>query len=361
MRDLIIVGNNLANLPTASVEVVKCLKNVARVIWVNINYCSPTASFNGDRPLLSLPRKRMDEVQSLTLSVKLAHDIPGSSVMGTTGAKQQILAQLHPFLRKHHVSRPLIWTSDLNIADIHLSIDGASLVFYSDREFDNSATEMMQELAMIQHADIIFGATEKICARYPSSKTFLLRHGVDLKLFCSPTSAANDLPRNKPVAGYYGSLDHSIDYQMLLLCALSTPDWNFVILGKNTLPYYPLPKLNNVFYLGDKEHRQLPSYSQHWQACLLPLNTPRPCADDIEAKLLEYLAVGSPVISSAQITDSRFNKYINHVDSAYEMSNALKLAAYEPKGSADIVFSDCWQVRSRYVDNILNRYSLSNL
>ncbi|OLQ95337.1 hypothetical protein BIY21_06440 [Vibrio ponticus] len=356
MRDLIVFTSYKQSKPNNSVEIVQCLDNFKRVIWVNLDYTQRSGKH-------VFPKHQCPALLHAGRGENIYLNIADVPVTDTQNkrerAKQIILDALMPILYAHQISRPVLWTSERIVADLLDQFDRTSLVYLCDKEetfqsVQHAHIAFLQEQLLVNCSDVVFAANENLCAQFPAKKTFLLQQGVDLKLFCTPAPKAVDLPNNgKPTAGFYADLDTHIDFRLLFLTALSRPDWNFAVLGANKLPHYPLPRLNNVYYLGPKQHRLLPSYSQHWQASILPLASTGCYSAAAQQTLLEYLAVGAPIITTDRYNIGRFSKYVNLVQSAHEMSEALQAAVYEPKRSADLVFSDSWQVRSRFVDSVL--------
>lgn len=363
MRDMIIFNNHNDHFPSSSRHLIKCLRNIGRVIWVDIHHEYAAANSQPCRHsehFLSKSEKFFyGFTQSRHIFVEMNQVSPIQSAKERQEAILRILQVLQPVLRKHHVSAPIIWTSELYIADLQSHLSGASLVYYCNEEsvadtVTDTQLKFEQEQTMVRNANVIFCSNDIICSRFPRNKTLLLPQAVDTELFCQPTVIAHDMPKqDKPIAGFYGELDDHIDYQLLYYSALNLPDWNFLFIGKNKLSNYPLPRLANIHYLGPKPHCDLPSYSQHWQASLLPYKREIVPPLTIETTLLEYLAVGAPIITTSTYCIKSYTKYINVVESAHEMSEALRLATYEQKTPSDLVISDSWQVRSNFVSRIL--------
>lgn len=357
MRDMIILGSHNDNYSTSSMHLIKCLRNIGRVIWVDIQHQTKTPYSASNQVSLDAPvQHRLNTAQRRHIFLQVNQVPYIHSPIDRQDAIQRILNVLKPVLKTQQISAPIIWTSELYIADLQPHLTGSSLVYYCDDESDaRSQLAFEQEQTMVRNANVIFGSNDIICSRFPRNKTLLLPQAVDTELFCKPALIASDMPKqDKPIAGFYGDLDSKIDYQLLFYTALNLPTWNFVFLGKNTFSNYPLPKLNNIHYLGPKPHYELPRYSQHWQVSLLPYKKDAIIPRRVATTLLEYLAVGAPIVTTSASCVSSYNKYINVVESAHEMSEALKLAIYEQRTPSDLVISESCQVRSQFVSRILD-------
>lgn len=368
MRDMIVFGEDFGGLPSSTQHLVKHLPQMRKIIWVNsIGLRQPKLTRNdcyrAIGKLLGKAKGGFNTPSQLPDNIHVVNlrTIPApSSDLTRQLAKTMMLKQLLPVLKQHNITRPILWSSLPTAADLCGHLNESSVIYYCGDDFSSLAgvdhhVVTQHENDMVRKANIVIGASEKICAKFPRCKTLLLPHGVDIDLFSQPAPKADDFPNNgKPVAGFYGSLSTWFDYELINYVALNLPHWDFVFIGPNEMQGYPLPKLDNIHYLGPKAHHQLPCYSQHWQASLLPFRS----NDQIQAcnplKLREYLAAGAPVIATPFPALEAYSEYINVVENAHEMSEALKLAIYEPKHSADIVADDSWRVRSQFVRHLMD-------
>ncbi|MDA0147613.1 glycosyltransferase family 1 protein [Vibrio sp. LaRot3] len=369
MRDMVVFGEDFGGLPSSTQHLVKYLAKDRQVIWVNsiglrqprfnLHDCKRAAS-----KLLGHGKQGFDRFEDTPTNISVVNlrTIPApQSGLSRQMAKQMMLSQLKPILKNHNIHKPILWSSLPTAADLVGHLDEHAVVYYCGDDFSalsgvDHNTVARHEEELVKKANIIFGASENLCAKFPNCKTQLLPHGVDVDLFTTPTQPANDLPKSgKPIAGFYGSLSTWIDYELIHYVAINLPNWEFVFIGPNELNHYPLPRLDNVHYLGPKPHHQLPSYSQHWQASLLPFKANNQINACNPLKLLEYLAVGAPVISTPFPALQPYSKYINIVETAHEMSGALKLATYEPRLPSDIVTQDSWQCRGEFVKRMLDQ------
>ncbi|OXE23895.1 glycosyl transferase, partial [Vibrio parahaemolyticus] len=75
------------------------------------------------------------------------------------------------------------------------------LIYYCGDDFGALAgvdhqTVMEHERTLVDSADFILAASDKLAARFPDNKTTTLPHGVDFSLFSTPAEKASDLPNN---------------------------------------------------------------------------------------------------------------------------------------------------------------------
>ena len=106
-----------------------------------------------------------------------------------------------------------------------------------------------------------------------------------------------DLPR--PRLGFYGVIDERFDTELLDQLAELRPDWSFVMVGPVVkISEDELPKRPNIHYLGGKSYDQLPAYLCGWDVALMPFAMNESTQFISPTKTPEYLAGGTPVVST---------------------------------------------------------------
>jgi UDP-galactopyranose mutase len=106
-----------------------------------------------------------------------------------------------------------------------------------------------------------------------------------------------DLP--KPRLGFYGVIDERFDTELLASVAEMRPDWSFVMVGPVVkISEEDLPKQRNIHYLGGKTYDQLPAYLSGWDVALMPFAMNESTQFISPTKTPEYLAGGTPVVST---------------------------------------------------------------
>ena len=106
-----------------------------------------------------------------------------------------------------------------------------------------------------------------------------------------------DLPR--PRLGFYGVLDERFDTGLLARAAEMRPDWSFVMVGPVVkIAPEDLPHRPNIHYLGPKTYAELPGYLSGWDVALMPFAMNESTEFISPTKTPEYLAGGTPVVST---------------------------------------------------------------
>tara|TARA_Y100001956_G_scaffold82678_1_gene104698 strand:+ start:257 stop:1369 length:1113 start_codon:yes stop_codon:yes gene_type:complete len=367
MRDLIVFGEDFGGLPSSTQHLITRLASDRRVLWVNsiglrqprFNLKDMGRAFN---KLVGKAKKGYGNVTTTHPNIHVANikTIPAPcSDLARKLAKSMIVAQLKPLIAKLKLRSPILWTSLPTAADLCGSLNESAVVYYCGDDFSSLAgvdhdVVRQHELDLVSQAHLVLAASNELCRKFPSVKTHLLPHGVDMSLFSQPRSRANDLPTSgKPIAGFYGSLSNWLDYDMLGLLCKQRPDWEFVFIGPIEVNENPLPKLANVHYLGPKPHHQLPSYSQHWNVGLLPFVLNGQILSCSPLKLMEYLAAGSPVISSPFPASRSYREHIHFAHTAEQYSDALDNVLIQQKPTVLKLKEESWDSRSNELSRLL--------
>ena len=369
MRDLIVFGEDFGGLPSSTQHLVRYLSKTHKVLWVNsigLRQPKPCAK-DIKRALNKLFGRNNAHAQNMSsatdapnITVINLRTIPApKSQLSRQVAKRLMLSQLKPVIKQLGMIDPIIWTSLPTAADLCGHLGESSVVYYCGDDFEALAgvdhdTVKAHEDDLIDKADLIFSASNKLMNKFPACKTQLLPHGVDLELFSTPAPRALDLPSgHRPIAGFYGSLSEWLDYGLIEIVAKSLPDWDFVFIGPNELPTLQLPSYANVHYLGPKAHSELPKYSQHWDVSLLPFVDNEQIRACSPLKLMEYLAAQTPIITTPFPALMPYKSYVSTVNNAQQMVDALKQARNLKVVPNGVVDQDSWQQRGKFVNWML--------
>jgi len=111
----------------------------------------------------------------------------------------------------------------------------------------------------------------------------------------------------RPVIGYIGHVGKDrIDSEILEYLAQSHPEWSIILIGPIELHKKSISHFKNLYLLGPRNYEDLPKYLKSFDICIIPFLL-NPLTRSINpTKLLEYLAAGKPVVSTAIPDVERF-------------------------------------------------------
>lgn len=305
--DMMVFGEDWGQHPSSTQHLIKHFLGEQEVVWIN--------SLGLRRPKLNAhDLKRIWQKLSAFMQTPapceatkvqpqlinpLALPLPGNPI--ARWCNQRLLnKKLSPLLK--HASKPVLWTSLPSAVDVVGTLGERAAVYYCGDDFSaldgvdhEPIAKMEQELAA--KCQLIITASSQLAKKFPAHKTMVLPHGVDYELFSTPVEKASDLPSG-PVAGFYGAIAGWFDQQLMVNTARLLPEWTFVLVGPAKTDISALIAEPNIQWLGPREHSALPQYSQHWDVGLLPFKRNAQIEACNPLKLREYLAAGSPIVST---------------------------------------------------------------
>jgi len=369
-RNLIVFGEDWGGLPSSTQHLISQLAKQRKIVWVNsIGLRRPTFGWRDiKRALNKLTRsssnssvdKASKALPSDNFYIVHPRTLPAPrSRLGRWLAARLLISQIAPVVKMAKLQSPVLWMSLPTAVDVAGKLGESALVYYCGDDFSALAgvdhdTVARREEELAEKADLILSASEKLCQKFPPSRSFLLPHGVDFSLFSKPVPRAADLPDDgRPVAGFYGSISAWLDIEMLQETIRKMPDWHFVFIGKSVVDTSALAAFSNVHLLGERPHQQLPCYSHHWTASLLPFINNAQIQACNPLKLSEYLAAGRPVISTSFPAIEPFRGLVQVANSSDALIEALKASQHIdslpafPDALRNTVIKNSWAARAQ--------------
>ncbi|MBT0002338.1 glycosyltransferase [Vibrio alginolyticus] len=371
MTDIVVFGEDFGGLPSSTQHIVKRLAANHRILWVNsIGLRQPKLdSKDIQRALNKLTRvfhnvgshkPTLDSETNPNIHIINLLTIPApNSALARKVAAKMMKHQLNKQLQALGFDKPVFWTSLPTAADVCAEMNPRGLIYYCGDDFSALAgvdhdTVTKHERTLVNAANVIFTASETLSTKFPSHKTVTLPHGVNVSLFSEPAPKAKDLSDNgRKVLGFYGSLSEWLDYDLIAQVADQAPDWDLVFIGPNEFSDNPLPQRSNIYYLGPRAHHTLPRYSQHWDASWLPFVDNAQIKACNPLKLLEYLATGTPVISTSFPALMPYKHMLHIVQNVEDVCASLDHLIPPPANSKQYVQQQSWEARANQVDKLV--------
>lgn len=314
-RPLIVFGEDWGAHPSSTQHIVNVLGQTRPVIWLNsiglrkpkltqhdlVRVVNKVNSFIVNTPKQNKTTKR-DNSHFIIINPLV---IPcANSWLSLKLSKLVLKWQLRLACKKLAIEDPIIWTSLPTSVDYLDLFDNAPCVYYCGDDFNSlegvdHQFVSQKEDELVKKSSYIFTASEKMLDRFPSEKAINIPHGVNFSLFSNQVdSTPCDLPRGKPIAGFYGSISAWLDQNLLVKTIQALPHWHFVFIGKIDCNVDKLQQFPNVYFLGTKPHKDLPKYIQNWNVAMLPFVNNKQIQMCNPLKLREYLASGTPVVTT---------------------------------------------------------------
>jgi len=360
-RPLVMFGEDWGGLPSSTQHLARRFAEDRPVIWVNsIGLRRPRLTLKDAGRVLNKLRRmiapRVAPVHAVPVPAGMtvvhprAVSWPGSALAAVMN-RVLLGRQIRKALADRGLERPILWTSLPSAVDVAGALGAAGLVYYCCDDFeglegvDHGPVGRM-ERRLVARADLVFTTSDHLARKLSAGNHVSLPHGADTDHFMTPAPRPADLPTGK-TALFYGSLSGWIDTGLLAELARTRPDWNLVLIGAVQTDVSELQTLDNVHLLGPRAHAELPGYVQHADAALLPFrDTPQIRACN-PLKLREYLASGTPVVSTDFPALAPYRAAIQVAEGADGFSTALD--SLDPKAAGrrqSLVRGETWEARA---------------
>jgi glycosyltransferase involved in cell wall biosynthesis len=158
-----------------------------------------------------------------------------------------------------------------------------------------------REQRLLREADFVFASARALVEEKAGvRKIHYLPHGVEIEHFQRPAPGVpEDMKEFKrPVVGFVGGIEPWVNMSWIEAAARRFPAASFVLIGDIRVRIDELARLPNVHFLGYRAYDQVPRYVTTFNVCIIPFEINQLTAAVNPIKVLEYLALGKPVVSS---------------------------------------------------------------
>lgn len=173
--------------------------------------------------------------------------------------------------------------------------------------FEGADPEMRAlEDRLLGLADVVFTGGRSLYERLAPRRAdvHLEPSSVDVAHFAQARSWSHAPPSDQaaipgPRLGWFGVIDERMNLALLAQAADLRPAWNFIMLGPTAkIDAASLPQRRNIHWLGPKDYQALPGYLAGWDCGIMPFALNAATAHISPTKTPEYLAAGTPVVST---------------------------------------------------------------
>jgi glycosyltransferase involved in cell wall biosynthesis len=312
-RDIIMICSDWNRHPGSTQHIAELLAKRNRVLWVSgIPLRAPRLSGRDVRRVLEKGRKMiLSQVNSYdhTLPVVELHPLflPFYDIPVILRLNDYLLrSTLMKKIRELRFQDYTILSSTPMVAGIIGTMGELSSHYLCMDDYGGNKDSFrildQLERKMLERVDSTFAMSDYLMKnRVPKTGEInFFPEGVDLNHFKPkggpvPASLSNV---KKPIVGYAGLLEWWVDYELIVKCARAYPHATFVILGAAKVDISILQSERNVLCLGHIPYKELPQYYELFDVGLIPRKINRLTVAMNPLKLLEYLAMGMPVVST---------------------------------------------------------------
>lgn len=195
----------------------------------------------------------------------------------------------------------------------------------------------------VKRAEKIIAVSQNLVKKYKkvNSNVFLYPTPAELSAYLNyrfnKDDDINDITRlKKPIAGFIGSgtIPGKLDVELIYNLADKFPQINFVFIGLYKKKYLDFKRYPNLINLGYKNRELLAAYVANFDVCLIPYCLNKYGQSAYPVKIMEYLAMGKPVVSTALPAVEKLaeKKLIYTAENKEDFANKLEIALKENDG-----------------------------
>lgn len=341
-RNIIVFSDDWGRYPSTLQHIGKVLSKCNRIIWVgSLGLRKPQFSITDLKRvveklklmLFSQKKNLISEVIIVNPFIIPLHDIKVIRWINSF----LLLFQLKRVLSKHNFTEPIVLTSSVIMDSIADKLSATSLHYFCLDDFTlfKGAFNCIQmlEKSILTRVDTCFAISETLKqSRVPAKgKSYFLPQGVEVEHFTlkSPKYVKDISRIPKPQIGFFGLIASWIDLKLVERCADAYPDFSFVFIGKHEVNIESLCAHKNIFLLGEIPYAELPKYAMEFDVGLIPFEINELTIAANPLKLLEYFALGVPVVATDLPEIRKFNDLVFIAKSKNEFIELIKVALDE--------------------------------
>ena len=255
--------------------------------------------------------------------------------------RRMVVRAVRRELKEHDIDSPVLMVSYPSGAEAVGGLNERLLIYYimdQYAELPGVDREYVADLEkiLLARADLVFVTSRELQREKNGEKApaVLLPHGVDFEHFHSAVNPQGPAPKElsrlpRPLLGFFGLVAPWVDADLLDHVARAFPQASVVLIGPAWFDRPMASARSNVHWLGPRTYAELPRYAAHFDVGLIPFRRDRLTSYVNPLKLLEYLALGLPVVSTPLPDLASFKGLVHEAETADDFTDLIGVALAE--------------------------------
>jgi glycosyltransferase involved in cell wall biosynthesis len=319
-RDFIVLSDDWDGLPTSTMHLFRRVARHNRVFWFNMVHRMPRLNWKDIGKASRICGRWVGHIfpvkgravtchSSRPESLHVANPfmVPRFDPAFRRFNCKMLLRCYDRLSRKHAIRDPIVFSVFPSAADFVGAVNSSTKLYYCYDDFlEYPGFDPMQWAAMektlLGEIDGFIGTSRGLLQKNTRScPSLYLPHGVDFEHFSSAASGlavARMEAIRQPIVGFFGLISEWVDLPLVNVLARTFPDVSFVLIGSAEVDMSRLTCCDNVYWLGPVAYTDLPRYARYFDIAIIPFlsNTLTEAVNPL--KLLEYFALGLPVLAT---------------------------------------------------------------
>lgn len=350
-RNILIFGEDWGRFPSTTQHIGKILIKQNRVFWVgSLGHRKPKLVWSDALRIIEKigniffnrnRKQKPSEHEPSPVIINFPWIPYHDSSLITWINRRFLIKKINKIVEKHNLedyvlitSTPLLGSviNDLNPKSSHyLCLDDYS-------EFDGAFKSLLvKENKLLQHVDTNFSISDKLAqTKEPKNgKSVFITQGVEVDHFSKPNKTVPDSLKQvrRPVIGFFGLITEWVDIELIMHAAGELTDYTFVIIGQSTVDISGFKKHKNIIHTGLIPYAKLPDYASVFDVGTIPFRVNELTLACNPLKMIEYFALGLPVVSTALPEVEKFGDavLISHTKEEYVLQLKNAVESISPK------------------------------
>jgi glycosyltransferase involved in cell wall biosynthesis len=365
-RDFVVFSDTLGGLPTSAFHLFKYIAEDNRVFWFNTLCRAPKLTRldlakvrKAIYSWLPLPRAPHGPQDTRGIQVVSPMMVPLFDPIFRRVNRSLLLRRYEKLRRTFDIQDPIFLTTFPVVADVFRCFPDSTRLYYCVDDFLNYPGihrrhwgEM--EADLLQSVDAILVTSKYLGHKSPPGLRLAhLPHGVDFDHFQSQAAAPPELQQlPRPIVGFFGLISEWVDLELLGYLADCFPEVSFVLIGRTEVPLNAIAGKPNVHHIDHVSYAELPRHASCFDVGIIPFKINELTKAVNPLKLLEYYALGLPVVATNLPELERFPGPIHLAETRDEFRDRLRYALQNctPACSAEatqVASANSWRSRVR--------------
>lgn len=337
-------GDDWGSYPSSLQRVFNVLRRKNRVIWFNsIAQRSPSLAW---RDLYRLLKKGMamlargeNRIDNLSVHNIFVIPLPQYKIIREFNG-WSVRRKMRRLIDSYQLSKFTVVTGNPVIAEWIGTLGEEMAIYYcmdDHANYPGMSGRLMRQLepVCLGRVDLVLCTSRLLMEdkRPSTSRVALLPQGVDVEIFrcdrsgSDSTGLSGRLPR--PIIGFYGTLGPWVDFNLIRDIAERRPTWSIVLIGPVEAEIDAVRGMPNIHLFGKMPNASLPAMAKDFSVGLIPYVINDMTRRVNSLKLLEYLALGLPIVSRPLPEVETYGGLVYRADDVDGFVRAIELALRE--------------------------------